>query len=397
MLNLINCFLYCVDTLKFNGPQVEVKDPTWDKSISLPFIWLRDHCRCSKCYNHTTSQRILDLLSIPEDIHPAECSLQNDVLEIKWPDDHHSEYPLDWLWKISLNGYTDYSKNGPASPILWDASPKSVERIARVPLASYMSTAGKGKPLTADAATPGLVEVVHSLVKYGVAFVDGVHPSLEGTHGVVKQLALIKHTLFGGMFEFGDAMSHADSSYTNQYVGVHTDNTYFKEAAGLLVLHCIHHEGVGGENILVDGLRAAEELRLKNPEAHACLMEEETEGEYIDTGKGQHYTHCGPILNYSKTTGQFVQLRFNLYDRAPLRTIPADRITKFYSALKLFAKELSSPEATWTFKLTPGTVMLIDNWRVLHGRTEYTGKRRMNGCYIDRGDFESTARILGLF
>ncbi|XP_046397547.1 trimethyllysine dioxygenase, mitochondrial [Ischnura elegans] len=380
-------------TLKFNGPQVEVKDPTWDQSIQLPFVWLRDHCRCPKCYNHDTHQRNLDLLSIPDDIYPATCSLENNMLRIKWPDDHYSEYHLDWLWKSSLTGYAKEAREGPGTPILWDSSPESVGRIAKVPLASYMSP---GKQNESDGNSPGLVEVVRSLVKYGVAFVTDVHPSLKGTQEVVEQLALIKHTHFGGMFEFGDAMNHADTSYTNAYIGAHTDNTYFKEAAGLLVLHCVHHEGVGGENILVDGLRAAEELRRKDPEAHKCLTEEEIEGEYIDDGNRKHYCQCGPILHYSKATGQFIQLRFNLYDRAPLRTLPADRIPKFYSALKKLTKELTAPEAQWSFKLSPGTVMMVDNWRVLHARNEYTGRRKMTGCYVDRGDFESTARLMGL-
>ena len=46
--------------------------------------------------------------------------------------------------------------------------------------------------------------------------------------------------------------------------------------------------------------------------------------------------------------------------------------------------------------LQPGTVLLVDNWRVTHARTAYTGGRAMSGCYIARGDWRSRARLAGL-
>jgi gamma-butyrobetaine dioxygenase len=42
-------------------------------------------------------------------------------------------------------------------------------------------------------------------------------------------------------------------------------------------------------------------------------------------------------------------------------------------------------------------VMCFDNYRVLHGRTEFdpnSGHRHLQGCYIDRDDFLSRIRTL---
>lgn len=61
------------------------------------------------------------------------------------------------------------------------------------------------------------------------------------------------------------------------------------------------------------------------------------------------------------------------------------------------------------FQLTPGKLLstsacplksqifsdngtVFDNWRVLHGRAAFTGKRRMCGGYINRDDFVSRYR-----
>lgn len=71
---------------------------------------------------------------------------------------------------------------------------------------------------------------------------------------------------------------------------------------------------------------------------------------------------------------------------------------------------LSNPANQYWFQLTPGkllstpafvsfvltwrklTFAVFDNWRVLHGRAAFTGKRRMCGGYINRDDWVSKFR-----
>jgi trimethyllysine dioxygenase len=43
--------------------------------------------------------------------------------------------------------------------------------------------------------------------------------------------------------------------------------------------------------------------------------------------------------------------------------------------------------------LAPGEAMLFDNWRVLHGRKAYAGKRTLCGAYLNHEDFESRLRM----
>jgi alpha-ketoglutarate-dependent taurine dioxygenase len=88
--------------------------------------------------------------------------------------------------------------------------------------------------------------------------------------------------------------------------------------------------------------------------------------------------------------------RFNLYDRAPMRTLPPDQIPQLYEDIHLLAAKVKDPQGEWWLKLHPGIVLFVDNWRVLHGRASYTGLRKMTGCYIGRSDYISTARVLGI-
>lgn len=113
-------------------------------------------------------------------------------------------------------------------------------------------------------------------------------------------------------------------------------------------------------------------------------------GEYIEDG--HHHKYSSPIINLSPN-GEIEQVRFNLYDRAPFKSVPFGKIRQFYSDLKVLSREFEDLGNRITFKLKPGTVMIFDNWRVLHGRMAYTGKRTMTGCYVARTEFQSTLRV----
>lgn len=83
-------------------------------------------------------------------------------------------------------------------------------------------------------------------------------------------------------------------------------------------------------------------------------------------------------------------------DRSFFNTLPQEQMFEFYKHYKALATEVQSLENEWRFKLDPGTVCIFDNWRLLHGRTAYTGRRQMVGCYVARSEFLSVARRYGM-
>lgn len=68
----------------------------------------------------------------------------------------------------------------------------------------------------------------------------------------------------------------------------------------------------------------------------------------------------------------------------------------FYKALKDLTAEIRRPDNEWWFKLTPGTVCIFNNWRILHGRASYIGRRRLVGAYVSHTHFMSVARNFGI-
>jgi len=74
-----------------------------------------------------------------------------------------------------------------------------------------------------------------------------------------------------------------------------------------------------------------------------------------------------------------------------------DQLDIYYKARKEISNLYNSKKFRIKFKLMPGDIMIIDNHRLLHGRTAYDtneGKRFLQGCYIDHDSSEGKLRHL---
>lgn len=56
---------------------------------------------------------------------------------------------------------------------------------------------------------------------------------------------------------------------------------------------------------------------------------------------------------------------------------------RWYAAAAKWEKILRSEEVEYRFQLRPGTTVIFDNHRVLHGRSAFTGLRRICGGYSE--------------
>ena len=77
-------------------------------------------------------------------------------------------------------------------------------------------------------------------------------------------------------------------------------------------------------------------------------------------------------------------------------TSPAE-LDAYYRARRSFDRLLRSPEFEVRFRLAPGELLMMDNRRLLHGRTGFDpgeGARHLQGCYIDIDGPRSLYRVL---
>jgi trimethyllysine dioxygenase len=240
-----------------------------------------------------------------------------------------------------------------------------------------------------DAILKDYLEKVES---YGFAFVEGVPGTPEATQAVAKRIAYIRETIFGGYWDFTANMEHKDTAYTSMAIGPHTDGTYAFDAPGYQMFHCRAADCTGGENVLIDGFKIAELMRREHPEDFKALTEIAIPGQYLDHERGVHLMARRPLFRLNDL-GDLVQVSYNNHDRAPF-TLSAAQQKTFYRALATFATYCKDESLQYRRRLLPGSVLLFDNWRVLHARDAYTGYRRLAGVYLNKEDIESRLRVL---
>ncbi|KAJ1370027.1 Taurine catabolism dioxygenase TauD, TfdA, variant 2 [Parelaphostrongylus tenuis] len=248
-------------------------------------------------------------------------------------------------------------------------------------------------------------------VKYGMVIVNGIEANPHATEEFCRTLAPIHDTFFGSFWVFSNKAQekgeeyHEDTAYGNEFIGPHTDGTYFQQTPGIQVFHCLHAAEQGGDTVLVDSLYCAIQLQKENPEAFRILTEQKIDHHYIEVANKDTELHS---LSKEKTVieldsyGNIVQIRFNPYDRAPFRILRkgedtayyAVKALQFYHAYTAFSRICHQPENSTTISLRPETVIFIDNFRILHSRTAFTGWRQMCGCYLSRDNFMAKARPL---
>lgn len=335
----------------------------------LPFLWLRDHCACPDCLHPDTAQRLVDTFALPETLELQGVETTAEGLALRWSDGHLGQLPLERLSAATTAA--------PTALNLW----RPGEFANSLPVVEYDAVM---------AGEEGLAEWLEAIHRHGFCFVEGVPASADKTEELARRIAYVRETIFGGFWVFSADMSRADTAYTTGTIGPHTDGTYVEDAPGLQLFHCLEFEGEGGESLLIDGFRVAADLAAEDPEAYALLSRVEVPGQYLE--EGIHLRAERPILRHD-SAGRLVQVSFNNHDRAPL-LLPEPEMSAFYRALGAFWSRLDDPTYQLRTHLDPGRALIFDNWRVLHGRLGYRGKRTLCGCYLNREDYDSRRRVL---
>lgn len=353
-------------------------DITWDDRVTsrYPWLWLRDHAHDEATLHPVTQQRQLHTAGIRHDLRGTTVCVVGDQVEVAWSDNSPASHlPIEFLASFRTPGPANIDV--PTERVLWDAEIID-EQWPSIEHETVM------------AGDEGIASWLDLVAKYGFAMVVGTPPTIEATEALVRRVGYVRETIFGGFWDFQADLSKADTAYTNLELLPHTDGTYSHDAPGLQLLHCLTFDGEGGESTMVDGFRIASELRANEPELYQVLSTVNVPGQYI--GDGSHLMAGRPVFRHDHL-GTLVQVSFNNGDRAPFLLPPA-QMDAFYEALRAFEALANDHALQWRRVNRPGTAMLFDNWRVLHGRAAYTGHRHLCGAYVNREDYESRRRLL---
>ncbi|HEX7582871.1 MAG TPA: TauD/TfdA family dioxygenase, partial [Gaiellaceae bacterium] len=207
---------------------------------------------------------------------------------------------------------------------------------------------------------------------------------------VAELFGYVRETNYGRLFDVKTVVNPTNLAYTGLGLGAHTDNPYRDPTPTLQLLHCLASSAEGGENTLVDAFRVVQDLPLEDFELlTGCAVafryaDAETE---LETET--------PVIT-ADVRGDVQAVHYNTRSVQPFR-LPDDLVGEYYEAYQRFGRMLDSPEYRIQFKLAPGDLFIVDNLRVLHGRTGYAasgGERHLQGCYADRDGLRSKLAVL---
>jgi gamma-butyrobetaine dioxygenase len=351
---------------------------TFDDGTQSTFhhLWLRDNA--PELLHPTTHHRVVETSSIPDNVRPRRAVVDHGDLVITWDHDGHvSRYASPWLL---ARDYSNGVRRQRRRPVLWDASAWDAGVI---PESTYKEVHED------DNARRGFMA---GLRDYGLAFLHDV-PTESGT--VLDVAALfgeVRSTSWGRMF---DVVSMADANslaYTNLPLVTHTDEAYRDPAPTMQLQHFLQVDSEGGESTLVDGFRIAEDLRTQAPDQFALLASTFLHFHFQDDTT--ELEHDAPVLDVGPD-GTLRAVRFSNHSAQPF-LLPPDQIEPYYAAYRAFGRMRESDRYQLRIKMEPGDLYMVDNRRVLHGRTGFTGAgtRHLQGCYIERDEFLSRLTML---
>ena len=332
---------------------------------------MRERLNSENYLDQHNYQRLYEPSLLDPNIKFSKYKVEDNLLKIEFTDNSNGVFSIDSLIQ-ELNSKDIIPKKTP-----WK------NEFKELPIYDF-------KSLNEDKY---ISELLNDFQELGFVIVKNTSAE-EGT--VIKFAEMfgpVRTTNFGKHFDVVSKPKANDLAYTSLGIKAHTDNPYRKPMPGIQILHCIANEAKGGDSSLVDGYAVAEYLKKEEPEMYEVLTTTDVLFKFVD--KDIILENYGKLIELDDS-GNYLQSRFSgRLDYVPY--LEPKKLESFYTARKKLYYLYESEEFELNFRLESGMLMMFDNIRVLHGRTEYdvnTGFRHLQGCYIDHDSTEGKLRRL---
>jgi gamma-butyrobetaine dioxygenase len=351
-----------------------------DTSVRYHSTWLRDNALDPKTRDVNSGQRLITLSDIPINTSIKSAALDKTGTKIFLtflPEKKDISFSANWL---ETHAY-DKKKHNEKGWIDSDLKTWGKDMSKHIPDVDYKS-AKSDKTL--------LLQWLKSLYRYGFAKMTGGKIESGAVIQVADLFGYVRETNYGKWFEVRSEVNAINLAYTNLGLQAHTDNPYRDPVPTIQILYCLENSASGGDSTVVDGFNAAIRLKDENPDYFNLLSKYCARFEY-NGDKGAHLQSRRPIIELSPD-GELIAIRFNNRSAAPITDVPYDDMENYYKAYRTFSDIINDPALAVNFKLNPGESFIVDNTRVLHARTAYSGvgTRWLQGCYVDKDGLLST-------
>ena len=346
-----------------------------DKSAELHPLWIRERVSGPCHFDVISRQRLYEHAELSPDLKVTEIeTCQADKIEVLFSDGYRSQIELS---TITQELGWSHNPETPPEPQSWDAN------LNQRPEFDWH-----------DLDSPErMKDMLVSYFIHGYCVIQNTPTERDSLKAMARRFGYLRETNFGEIFNVETKPNPSDIAYTDAALASHTDNPYRDPVPGVQFLHCLRNEVSGGLSTLVDGMAIAERLHEESPDQAKVLEEVNVRFRY--EGPSAILEHHGPLIERDH---QGIIRHIRLSSR--LDYVPAldtQTLSLFYAGRRRLHEMSNSNEFQISFPFQPGTLLMMDNYRLLHGRTAFNGKqghRHLQGCYIDHDGPSSLYRML---
>lgn len=371
---------YSIDRIERQSRNITV---VWNDGRRSLFhhIWLRDNCSCAQCGDRSGGHRYLELGSVDADVTPGDAEVDSGGnLRIRWQEDGHtSVYSSAWLRENCYSAEAIAQRQ--PRPVLWDSALEG-----GIPVWDY-------RQVLDDESVR--LQLFQRISDYGFAILDGIPARQDRIEDLAAIFGFIRQTHYGRVFDLVSTPQQRILAQTAHAIRPHNDELFRNPIPGLFMMHCLRaSECGGGASILVDGFNAARRLRGRSremfdllcrvPIPHRRFLVDEVDDVALEA------RYCTIELNRYR---EIEAVHINERTMAPL-DVHEDLVEPVYRALREMLALVYDPQACISWRLEPGQAAVMDNHRVLHARTAFSGRRHIRQCHVDRDEFFSRLRTL---
>ena len=338
-----------------------------------PF-WFRERVSGESFIDKGTQQRLFDPTQLQEDIKINSLNLSDQFLEITFNDGAYTKFAIQNI----LREFDNENVIKKIKKVEWDSSFTNFKNF------EFEDNFFNEKVM---------YEALVDFYKFGFVIFKDVPTKDNFIKNFANSIGSIRRTNFGEFFNVKSKPNPNDLAYTSLALAPHTDNPYRNPVPCIQMLHCIENEVNGGLSTLVDGYTVTEKLKKDFTDYYNILTEVKVRFQFID--QSVILEDWAEMIQLNEER-EFKQVRFSpRLDFVPL--MEKNKLELFYSARKKISELYNSDQYRVEFKLNPGDLLMMDNYRLLHGRTSYDanqGNRFLQGCYIDYDSTEGKLKHL---
>src|SRR5215813_1217928 len=191
---------------------------TWSDGEVSEFhaIWLADNDPEHR--DRRTKQRLIDVADLPADPRIVSGELRGDCLRLLWNDRTISEFSLNWLFQQRPGA----TRSAPTEIRMWGQADSDI--LDRDSFDEVRSSPSRR------------LKWLARIAKSGIAFLSGTPLENLKVLEVAAMIGWVRETNYGRVFDVRALSDPNNLAYTEQALGVHTDNPYRDPVPGLQIL-----------------------------------------------------------------------------------------------------------------------------------------------------------------